>query len=240
MIPEPTAYTRSEFAQARRRYEASINSYSRRIAIGEDWSLSPDRVWLQVGDSVAARVIETYCVYDTCSETASAPSDSGWAIADSSIARLQQPDTSARRLRYAYRRARYDIHALRPGRTTVSVRGVHGAADTAASESRPERDLKRTLVVTVPVTRIGFVTKPDTVRVNEPFTLDVRAYDAEGRVVPDVPAEIVREIRGGSVVTLPGNSMAIDTPGVTRLVGRTRAVADTITIVVVDSSARRR
>jgi alpha-tubulin suppressor-like RCC1 family protein len=237
-IPLPTAATHAEWARARRRQDASINSYHRAIAGDDHWLYSGTALWLQAGDSMAVHVSEMHCTYDLCTETHPPPSDSGWSVSDSTVARLQSPDTSARRSS-SWRAARYFVQALRPGRVMLAVRGVHGATDTAASSSRPERDIQRELIVTRPIARVHFVKKPDTVRVKEPFTLDLRAFDADGRELAGVPIELRYTDRGidhGGVAT-PNMQIQLEAPGPTRFVARVRQFADTATVVAVDGPA---
>jgi hypothetical protein len=127
-VPQPTAATRVEWARARRRYEASVHSYYRSIASDHRSLLSRGELWLEAGDSVAVRIGELRCSHDTCLETRPAPRDSGWSVSDPTIARLQTPDTSARRRTFGRADARYFVKALRPGR------GVRGAVNTPCGE----------------------------------------------------------------------------------------------------------
>ena len=238
-IPDPTAATHAEWARARRRYEASINSYHRAIGSDDDWLHSGGALWLQTGDSMPVRVAETHCSHDVCTRLLSPASDSGWSVSDTTVVRLQSPDTSARRRSFRWPAERYFVKALHPGRVVLAVRGVHSAADTAASSTRPERDLRRELIVTRRVARVRFMKKPDTVRVKEAFTLDIRAFDADGREVAGVPIELRYAERGydRAGVATPNMQIQLDAQGLTRLVARVKQLADTATVVAVDSSS---
>jgi len=238
-IPQPTAATHVQWARARRQYEASVHSYHRSIAGGDRGLHSQGPLWLQNGDSMAIRVSELHCSHDVCTETHPTPTDSGWSVSDPTVARLQAPDTSARRRMYLRIGSRYVVKALRPGRVVLAVRGVHSVSDTAVSSTQPERNLERELVVTQPVGSVRFLRKPDTVRVKQPFTLDIRAFDVEGRALAEVPIEFSYTERGidHAGTAIPNMQIRLEAPGTTRLVARVRQLADTVTVVVVDSSA---
>ena len=237
-IPQPTAATRTEWARAVRRYDASIHSYHRSIATDERPIHSGGPLWLQAGDSMAVRVAELHCTHDSCTETRPGPTDSGWTLSDPTVARLQAPDTNARRRPYSRSDTRYFVKAHRPGRAIISVLGVRGPSDTAASSTRPERNLQRELLVTQRVSRVRFVRKPDTVRVKEAFTIDIRAFDAEQREVAGVPIELRYVDRGidHAGTATPNLQMQLVTPALTRLIARVGQIADTAIVIVVDSS----
>jgi hypothetical protein len=241
-LPLPTAAARVAWARARRRHDAGINSYQRTIGFEGKWFRWWNEAWLEVGDSMTVRVVEIHCTYDVCTETRPDPADSGWAISDTVVARLQRLDTSATARVYRGREARYVLRALRPGRTTLYVHGVHGVSDTAARSSPPERELKREFLVTARVVRVRIVSKADTVRVKTPFTFEVRAFDAAGNAIPDVPIQ-VEFVNGGinyGGIAVPGRPMQLDAPGLTPVVARVKQLADTAVIVAVDSASRKR
>jgi hypothetical protein len=239
-IPSPTANTRATWARARREYEARINSYERTIGTEGHMSRWWTQLWLQAGDSMAVRVVEIHCIHDVCTETRPAPTAARWSIGDSSVARLQPTETRAG-VYQASPASPYYVKALRPGRTVIHVHGVHGPSDSAASSTRPKRELKRELVVTGAVSSVRFLRKPDTVQVRESFTLDVRAFDATGQELSGIPIELHYVNRGLNFGGLAAarSPLRLDAPGLTQVVARVKQLADTAAIVVVDSARTR-
>lgn len=233
-IPAPDAATRADAARSRRRFEESIHLVSRYIAGGSDrWG----RLWLVVGDSAAVHVDEMRCTYDACISSPAIVGDSGWTIDDPRVARVQSAGRDARDaelLAMSGRPHRY-VTALRPGRTTLRVRGVHGPSDTAASRQPPQRKLEREIIVTPPVGRVEIVPRPDTVRVREPFTLRVRVVDRAGNEIAGVPATLESLDGDGRYVRDASGpvQMILTSPGRTRLVARLGVHTDTLTVTVV-------
>ena len=137
-------------AKERRRREASINSYSRRIVGGsQDRTLS-----MAVGDSVDLWVQYSHCLSDVCSTYDFGdrePREWGrWSLSDSSVATLHRSNVLNEGSGFPPNdrdRARKLI-ARRPGRTIVRVSGVHTAADTMPSFTPLDSILEREIIVT--------------------------------------------------------------------------------------------
>lgn len=231
-IPLPDAATREDAARSQRRYEASITTISRYIEGGTNWG----SLWLEIGDSAAVSVTEMQCHYDACMSGFSTPLDSGWTVADSSIARLQlaKPPNVSGVVFILGGASRY-VKALRPGRTALRVRGIHSPSDTAPSSKPPERELEREIIVTPPIERVEIAPRPDTVRVGEIITLHVRALDHDGRDVAGLPwrLEVLdgesRGIRTGPVAA----SLGFTVPGRVRIAARLGIHTDTMTVTVI-------
>ena len=134
----------------RRRREASINRYSR----GIDGGPHGRTLSIAVGDSVHLWVQYYHCLVDVCSsydlEDTGLRDWGRWSLSDSSVGILLRsnrmgeadgfpPQDSAR--------ARM-LKALRPGRTTLRVAGVHTAADTIPSLTPLDTIMEREIIVT--------------------------------------------------------------------------------------------
>lgn len=143
-IPLPDSATRDDAARSRRRYEASVSMIWRYIAGGSN----SGPLVLEVGDSAAVYVAEQRCHYDVCT-SGSTPLDEGWSIVDSSIARLRlvRSDSNEGHTLFIFGGTPRYVKALRPGRTTLQVRGIRSALDSAPSSKPPERDLDREIIV---------------------------------------------------------------------------------------------
>jgi hypothetical protein len=235
-IAEPDSVTRADSARSRRRYEARINSIHRFIG-------SSDRhgkdLWIVVGDSIPVSVHESHCRYDVCyiADWPILP-DSGWTVADRSVARLQHVAPKSKDHPYdldAYG-FRWFLKGLRPGRTTVSVRGIRGPSDTAVSREPPARALRRDVVVTPPIGRIEITPRPDTVIAGRPFVLRARVLDTNGQPITDAPVTFREPSVGniGSSSSYP-TEFAIRTSGRTQIVAEVRGRTDTLTVTVIDS-----
>ena len=233
-IPVPDAATRADAARSRRRFEESIRSTSRYISGGGDrWG----RLWLVVGDSAAVHVDEMRCTYDACISSPAIVGDSGWTIDDPRVARVQSAvlDTSNARFPFGPARNVQYVKALRPGRTTLRVRGVHGPSDTAVSRRPPQRKLEREIIVTPPIGRVEIVTRPDTLRVRELFTFRVRVADRAGNELAGVPATLeVLDGDGRYVRDASGPvQMGLTSSGRTRIVARLGVHTDTLAVMVI-------
>jgi len=223
-IPQPDSTLLAEAERGRRQYEASITSIDRHISGAEGW-WGMDDIWVAVGDSIRLSLAETHCHYDSC-VTGRQVSDSGWSVRDSSIVRIR-PNCGAGCV-FAYGR--------RTGKTMIRVRGLHGPSDTMPSRKPPARRIERRIIVGRPVARVVILPRPDTVRVGQPYTFRARALDRAGRVIPDVPIEIVVDIghRLGTLATKPY-------PAEFRVTGRRpviatfRGLADTLMVTVIDA-----
>ncbi len=223
-IPQPDSALLAEAERGRRRHEASITSISRNIRGGEGW-WGIDDLWVPVGDSIRLNLVEMNCHYDSCGEGRQV-SDSGWSVRDSSIVRIRPNCGEGCVFAYAHR----------TGKTMISVRGLHGPSDTMPSYKPPEHRIDRRITVGRPVAQVAILPRPDTVLLGQPYTFRARAFDRAGRVVPDVPIEIVVDIghRLGTLATKPY-------PAEFRVTGRRpviatfRGLADTLIVTVIDA-----
>lgn len=237
-IPEPDAATRTEAARSLRRHEASITTISRFIdGQGEHGRA----LWVVVGDSIPVRVSESHCTYDACTVGPhSATTDSGWSVADTSIARLQPVfrDTTSRHRYLGFLRARWYLKALRPGRTLIAVRGIHSPSDSAPSSEPPAHEIRREVIVTLPLGRVELTPRPNSVVVRRQLDITARVFDTAGQSLGDVPVTI--EVQDGSrYSTLSLVPIAIDMSltGPTRIIARVGPLTDTLTVTILDSSA---
>jgi hypothetical protein len=233
-IPPPTAATRQDAARSQRRYEASISTVLRFLDGGDPFR----PLWLVIGDSEAVSVGEMYCRYDSCSSGGyAAVHDSGWTILDSAIARLQpvQRDSTGNIEILIRGNERKYVKALRPGRTVLRVRGLHGPSDTAASSTPPARQIEREIIVAPPIDRVEIVPRPDSVHVLETFTLGVRVLDRDGREVNGLPWQLEvldGEDRGIRIGPEP-QSIMFSAPGRRRISARLGPHSDTLSVMVV-------
>jgi len=138
--------SRAAALRARRRESLAHFSVQRGIAGGRG---NADRLWLVVGDSLPLWLWETERYKDLGMPGHDDLTDSGWVVLDPRIARLSgaAPGSASLDERLMYGPPRRYIKALRPGSTTIRVRGVHGYLDAALeSEIRPGV-LEREIVV---------------------------------------------------------------------------------------------
>jgi hypothetical protein len=235
-LPLPDAAMRADAARSQRRYEESISNISRFITGGEPYH----PLWLEVGDSVRVAVTEMTCHYDACMSGYSTPLDSGWTISETGIARVQlvKPDSNDDIVIIYLGGRQHYVKALRPGHTMLHVRGLHSAADTAPSATRPARQLERRIIVTPPIGRIEIVPRRDTVRAGETFTLGVRALDRRGQELVGLPWRL--EVLDGEYRSLhigpEPQSLAFASPGRVRIAATLGVHADTATLTVLPSS----
>jgi hypothetical protein len=146
---------RAIIASERRRREASVNSYSRRI----DGGSQGRTLSLVVGDSVDLWVQEYHCGIHLCGTHENM--DRGlrdwgrWSLSDTAVAALHRSDHLVEAAGYPPQdrdRAR-KLVARRPGRTILRVSGVHTAADTMPSRTPLDTIVEREVIVTSPVSR---------------------------------------------------------------------------------------
>jgi hypothetical protein len=231
-IPSPTPAVVAEAERARRRDQASINAITRRITGGQsEWG----DLWMVVGDSVPLKIEEVHCRYDVCGSghDAVAP-DSAWSVGDRAVVRL--------RIHPPRTRSRWEpvgsLIALRPGRTTLRVTGIHGVSDTVPSSRPVPTELERTVVVTRPIAGVRITPMADSARVGETGRLDVRVLDVEGNEVEGAPVEL--RITGGRYpyVTSVGTASALrfDMPGTWTIVASFAGKADTARVMVRDTA----
>lgn len=230
-MPFPDSATRADSARGWRRYEASITSISRYIAgPGLPWT----HLWIAVGDTATLRIKETTCHYDHCISFEKPVGHSGWSVMDSSIVRLHASCSRASP-GGSQSSQRCMIYALRPGRTTIGVDGVHGPSDTVESRSPPDTVLTHTIVVGEPVSRVVIVSRPDTVPLGEPVEFRVEALDRLGGIVSGAPVRLAADLGPYDTVrdaTYPV-TLQFEEPGLRRVVASFRELADTIHVMVV-------
>ncbi len=184
--------------------------------------------WMEVGDSIPLRVIDTRCTPRMCVPLRDAVSDSGWEVADSSILRLRPVPGDPRAAVYAV--------PLRTGRTRVRVGGVHGPGDTLSGAGRLPRELALQVVVTEPVARVELRPRLREVDAGSPVMLHALAVDVNGRVLRGAPVEV--QMHGGGrathLWTRPGVlRFRFESPGRHQLIASFNGRADTLVVDVV-------
>jgi hypothetical protein len=240
--------TRATALRARRR--ESRERFSVHRAITERPGLTGQSIWLTVGDSVPLWLSETESSYDMHWPGQRDLTDSGWVVLEPRIAQLLRPSDDKAPLRESRAEARQQkyvdaltlgpprmyVKALRPGATTIRVRGVHGRLDAAFESALPSGVLERDLVVIRPPHRLEITPRPDTLRVGQYLEARVRVYDATGESTERVPVALTCTGCVGSYYdgVLP-STMWSNTPGRMTVVARLNGLADTLSIVVVDT-----
>lgn len=137
-----------------------------------------DSVWMQVGDRISASVGEMQCrPIDSCNSRSDF-SASGWTSSDSSIAGVEASADP--------RRVSATIVALRPGRSTVTVDGLHGPSDDLP-RSTQIRTLARHIVVTRRLVRLQITPRPTTIIAGSPFQPEAQLIDDAGTIVTGAP-----------------------------------------------------
>jgi hypothetical protein len=224
-LPEPDSALLAEAQHRRRRYEASITTIGRRITSGGE-GLVLDDLWIAVGDSLRLDVKETRCRVDYCGGLAGQVSDSGWSVKNSRIVSLRRTCGPGCAMVYGHR----------VGKTTISAVGLHAGSDTLPS-SPPARRVDRGIRVGKPVATIRVMPRPDTVLLGQSYTFGAQAFDRSGKVVPDVPIEILVDIdssfKRGMLATRPA-SIEFQMAGRRSVIATFRGLADTLVVTVVE------
>jgi hypothetical protein len=216
-----------------------------------------------VGDSLPLWLMEYEWHEDLSMRGQRDLTDSGWVVLDPRIAQLlkplpgtpplpQQPDADG----YVavvddYGPPRMYVKALRPGTTTIRLRGVHGLRDAALESEVTPGVLERDVVVIRPPHRLEITPRPDTLRVGQYLPARVRVYDAMGEYTERVPVQLLCMGCAGIYPAggLPSSSyyfgdqptrLSSNEPGRMVIVARLEGVADTLSLVVVDSAAARK
>jgi hypothetical protein len=171
-IPAPGAALRAHAAQAEREYQASVNTYARRIyAWGDNDETST--LWLWVGDTTMVFASETHCHYDYCSMPGPMEKDGAWTVEDTSVVRLvSMPGSGFRRL-----------VALREGSTRVTVTGLHSPADTMPGGESLPQTVTREIMVRRRLARVELAASATAVAAGEPVTIRASAFDERGQLV---------------------------------------------------------
>lgn len=249
---------RAAALRARRRESLERFSVSRGILGGK--GVGTERMWLTVGDSVPLWLIETARYYDQSITGQRDLTDSGWTVRDPRIAQLSKPSPGAQALRDTtgypvavvdFGPPRMYIKALRPGTTTIRVRGVHGLRDAALESEVAPGVLETEVLVIRPPHRLEITPRPDTLRLGQHLEARVRVYDAMGEFTDRVPIELV-------CMGCTGNSyhgewlssayyfgerptrLSSNQPGHMTIVARLDRLADTLSVVIVDSAGTAR
>jgi hypothetical protein len=140
------------------------------------------------------------------------------------------------------------IKALRPGSTKIRARGVHGLRDAALVSEVAPGVLERDVIVIRPPHRLEITPRPDTLRVGQDLLARVRVYDATGEFTERVPMDLVCMgctgfYNGGDWLSRfyydgerPSHHSSNE-PGRMTIVARLDSLADTLSVVVVDSAA---
>ena len=191
-VPFADSALRVEAAEARRRYEAGVNTISRYLS---GPARSGNEAWMAVGDSATFRVEEMKCHSDVCGGVYEPLTASGWRVADTTVVRVRAvPDMGHARRGYG-RSPAVSVIARRTGRTRVRVLGLTGPSDTLPSSRPVPRELEVAVVVTPPVARVELSPRVQTAEVGQQVELRVRALDARGRVMRGAPVEV--RVEGG-------------------------------------------
>ena len=238
--------TRAAALYARRRESLARYSVRRRIWGGRGTS---DHVSLIVGDSLPLLLLEVARLEDLTLNGQRDLTDSGWTVLDPRIAQLLKPSPGMESARETasggtdvvvagFGPPRMYIKALRPGSTTIRVRGVHGRDDAVFDSSLPSGVLESEVVVTRPPHRLEITPRPDTLRVGQNLLARVRVYDATGEFSERVPVQLVCTGCTDSYYdgTHPSHIWSNEPGGMT-IVARLNGLADTLSVVVVDSVA---
>lgn len=232
MIPEPDSALRAEAARRRRAYEASISWVSRHIDI--DAASDQSSAWLAVGDSAHLRVGESQCHYDACSGTLVAAPDPRWTVDDPSVAsvRVNPPATATRDIILLGSDSMYDLIGRAPGHTTLRVRFGTLPSDTLPSRTPAPHELRREIVVTLPIRRVTIEPRLSSVQVGQRVEFELIAIDTAGAELSGLPGQLV--VDGGTYKYGGGARMPVlfDRPGMWIVIGRLGPHADTIRVSV--------
>ena len=235
---------------ARRRKQLERFSVERKIWGGRG---SAPHIWLIVGDSLPLLLLERARLEDLSLNGQRDLTDSGWVVLDPRIAELLKPSPGAESASnppsedgyvvvVGYGPPRMYIKALRPGSTRVRVRGVHGRDDSVLVSEFPAGVLESEVVVTRPPRRLEIIPRPDTLRVGQDLRARVRVYDETGEFSDRVPVELAC-VEGCSRDYYDGVHPAhlwSDESGRMTIVARLNGLANTLSVVVVDSAASQR
>jgi len=196
-----------------------------------------DPVWMQIGEQARAYLGEMQCrPIDSCNYRTDF-SASKWTSSDSTVARVVPTDNP--------RQVEALITALRPGRSTVTVAGVHGPSDELPRSTRVH-EFTRHIVVTNRLARIQITPRPTTIRAGSRVTLNAQLVDEFGAILPDAPINFV------VIYDWPDNKSwsqkrydlatraDLTTPGHRRFIANLRGLADTLDLEVVPAPPLRR
>lgn len=141
-----------------------------------------DTVWMQVGDRVTASLGEMQCrPIDSCNSRSDF-SASAWTSTDSSTTRVEASNETGR--------VSATIVAIRPGRSTVAVEGLHGPSDDLP-RSTHIRTIARHIVVTNRLTRLQITPRPMTIIAGSSFRPEAQLIDDTGTIVTDAPVNFL-------------------------------------------------
>ena len=206
--------------------------WDRRILTASFGGLDP--VFIQTGDRTTVYVIEEQGRPIDSQNSRSDFSASGWRSSDASVVALepvQGPGVSMM------------IHALRPGKSTVTVEGLHGPSDDLPRSTRV-RTLSRNIVVTPRLARVEITPRPATIVAGSHVQFAARAIDETGAVVPgaDVSLYVIYDTPvqyggfDGKRYDLAERA-DLTTPGHRRFIARFLTFADTLDLQVVPRTA---
>ena len=194
-----------------------------------------DSVWMEVGDSIRAAVGESQCrPIDSCN-TRSDFSAAAWTSSDSSIIRVEGSTVTGR--------VSATIVALRPGRSTVAVDGLHGPSDDLP-RSTPVRTIAHHIVVTNRLTRLQITPRPTTIVAGSRVKPAVQLIDENGAIVTDAPVNFFviydwpdNKDWGSKRYDL-GTRADLTTPGHRRFIAYFGKLADTLDTQVIPRTPR--
>jgi hypothetical protein len=240
-LPPLDSARHAEAVRSRRHWEASVMTQRRRITdAAGSWAL-----WVEAGDSVHLGIGEWQCRFDLCGSFV-APNDAPrtwgtWTLSDSSVARIHR--TTNPQPYWAFFEDSTRVMVLvgrRPGRTTVTARGVHTIADTMPSREPLDSILTREVTVIPPLARLEITPRFSTMRVGERRELRVRVLDRSGRPITGAPVKLGGE--GPGMLNISGSNpytVSFDTPGRHGVTASLGSRADTLWVQVIGTADRR-
>jgi hypothetical protein len=185
-LPPLDSASRRDALQARRRYDASVNTIYRHLT---------GAYWLEEDDSTQVGIEETHCVEDVCAPyqgPRNVPRTWGrWSSSDTAVARLHPTTGRITNWRLSPDSVRVmTLVALKPGRATVRASGVHDPADLQPGYNPVDSIVTAEVLVTPPVGRLAISPRPKRMRLGEPQSFTVRVVDRAGRVIEGTPVQL--------------------------------------------------
>jgi len=140
-----------------------------------------DTAWMQVGERMSAALGEMQCrPIDSCNSRRDF-SATGWTSSDSSVVALEASSNDPRRVSIT-------LVGLRPGRSTVTARGLHGPSDDLPRSTRVH-SLSRHIVVINRLARVQIAPRPATIVAGSKFEIVAQGVDETGGIVADAPIQ---------------------------------------------------
>jgi hypothetical protein len=194
-------------------------------------SSTTDTVWLQVGEQLTTWVREEQVRGIDSYNVRSDFTASGWTSSDSSVVALAPANAHPPSI---------TLVALRPGRSTIGVRGLRGASD-ALPRSPRAKTLTRTYIVTRRLTRVEIAPRPKEIVAGSKPKLIARVIDDRGVVVRGAPVGfyVIYDPPGKYGPEGSADDADLTTPGPRRFIAYFENFADTLDVQVVPRRAPR-